>query len=60
MPIVKRSMSSRAKFSLAWALWSVPVSSQINMAGSRATAWVSVSKAPAPSVRKSWFCRYMR
>ena len=59
MPIVKRSISSRAKFWLGASLWEVSVSSQINMAGSLATAWTRVSKLPAPSVRKMWFWAYI-
>ena len=59
MPIVKRSISSRAKFWLGASLWEVSVSSQINMDGSLATAWASVSKLPGPSVRKIWFWAYI-
>ncbi len=60
MPMVKRSMSSRAKFSLGSDALSVAASSQISMAGSTATAWVSCVKFPDPMVRNSWFCRYMK
>ena len=41
MPIVKRSISSRAKFSLGSAALSEAASSQMSMAGSVATDWVS-------------------
>ena len=53
-------MSSRAKFSLGWAATLVAVSSHRCMAGSLATAAVRVSKLPAPRVRNSWFCRYIK
>ena len=59
MPMVKRSISSRAKFSLGSLALSEEASSQMSMAGSVATAWVSAAKSPDPWVRKSWFCPYM-
>ena len=41
-------------------LRSVPVSSQMSIAGSFATAWVRTSKGPAPRVRKIWFWLYIK
>ena len=57
--MVKRSRSSRAKFSFGSTALSDDASSQISMAGSTATDWVSAVKSPEPCVRNSWFCWYM-
>ena len=54
-PIVKRSISSRAKFSFGELFTSVSASSQISIAGSFAMASVSSSYDPVPRVRKSSF-----
>lgn len=59
MPMVKRSMSSRAKFSFGSEALLELASNQINMAGSCATSSVSAAKSPAPWFRKIWFWPYM-
>jgi hypothetical protein len=59
-PSVKSSMSSRAKFSFGADAWFWPASSHTSMAGSLATACMSVSNEPAPLVRNSAFWRSMR
>ncbi len=56
---MKRSMSSRAKFSFGFEALLELASSQISIAGSWATACVSEVKSPLPCVRKIWFCPYM-
>ena len=58
--MVKRSISSRAKFSLGSLAWSWAASSQMSIAGSVDTACMKVGKSPIPWVRKSWFCLYMK
>src|SRR5437763_1487523 len=50
-------MSSRAKFSLAWAFLLLAASSHTSIAGSWATRCASASKSPVPAERNSKFCR---